>query len=153
MFIWNRWDLNPFWRYHSRCYNGVVEVKRKPRLQDIEDRSPVATDVISLKNIYWQLHCQTLRNGCVTVPRRWPLLRVGPCYSRCVTLENPFSSMAMHAEHRSAFAALHWQWWRRNISVNSHVHGTINSKQTKHVTIVNQNSIPPSLSQSIDCIW
>ena len=41
--------MNLFGLNHSRCNNGDADVERTPRLQDIEDRSPVATD-ISLTN-------------------------------------------------------------------------------------------------------
>ena len=32
------------------------------------------------------------------------------CHSRCGMLQNPHCSMAMSAEHRSKFTALHQQW-------------------------------------------
>ena len=38
------------------------------------------------------------------------------CHSRCGTLRNPHCSMAVGAEHRSKFAALHRQWWRLQMS-------------------------------------
>ena len=47
----------------------------------------------------------------VTGPRRWPLWTDPPCHSRSGTLKNPHCSMAISAEHRSKFAALHRQWW------------------------------------------
>ena len=48
----------------------------------------------------------------VTGPLRWPFQTDAPyaCHRGCVTLKN--CSMAMSAEHRSEFAALHRQWWR-----------------------------------------
>ena len=55
----------------------------------------------------------------VTGPRRWPLFTDDQCHSRCGTLKNPQCSRAMIAEHRSKFAALHWQWWRFQIRANS----------------------------------
>ena len=44
------------------------------------------------------------------------LKTVAPCHSRCGTLKNPHCSMAMSAEYRSTFAALHGQWWRLHMS-------------------------------------
>ena len=45
--------------------------------------------------------------------------------------------MAMSAEHRSKFAALHRQWWCLHMSENSSS-GTINSKQTNKQIIEHQ---------------
>ena len=41
--------------------------------------------------------------------------------------------MAMSAEHRSKFAALHRQWWRLHMS-EKFANGTINPKQTNKQT-------------------
>ena len=55
-----------------------------------------------------------------------------PCHSRCGTLKNPHRLVAMTAEHRSKFAALHWQWCRIHIS-EKFSSGTKNHRQTnKH---------------------
>ena len=49
----------------------------------------------------------------MTIKKRMPRVAVG------VTryLKRPHCSMAMSAEHRSKFAALHRQWWRLHMSV------------------------------------
>ena len=39
-----------------------------------------------------------------------------PCHRRCGTLKNHHCSIAITAEHRSKFAALHWSWWRLHMS-------------------------------------
>ena len=54
-----------------------------------------------------------------------------PCHSRCGTLNNP-RLVAMSAEHKSNFAALHWQWCRFHMS-EKFSSGTKNHRQTnKH---------------------
>ena len=54
-----------------------------------------------------------------------------PCHSRCGTQKNP-RLVAMSAEHRSKFAALHWQWCHFRLS-EKFSSGTKNHRQTnKH---------------------
>ena len=53
-----------------------------------------------------------------------------PCHTRCGTLKNPHCSKTMSAEHRSKFAALHWQLWRHYMSKRI-LEWDENHKQTK----------------------
>ena len=55
-----------------------------------------------------------------------------PCHSMCDTLKNPYCSMAMSAEHRSKFAALHRPWWRLYMS-EKFSSGTKSHKQTNAI--------------------
>ena len=58
----------------------------------------------------------SLKGVSATGPRWWPLKTDAPCHSRGGTLKNLHCSMAMSAEHRSKFAALHRQWLRLHMS-------------------------------------
>ena len=55
------------------------------------------------------------------------------CHSSCGTPKNPYCSMAMSAEHRSKFVALHRQWWRLHMS-EKFLSGPKNTKQTNKQT-------------------
>ena len=46
-------------------------------------------------------------SASVRGPREMTMKKRCPCHSRCGMLKNPNCSMAMSAEHRSKFAALH----------------------------------------------
>ena len=48
--------------------------------------------------------------------------------------------MAMSAEHRSKFAALHRQWWRLHMSYKFSS-GTKNPKQTKNFTQISSEAV------------
>ena len=73
------------------------------------------------------------------------LKTVAPCHSRCGTLKNPHCSMAMSAEYRSTFAALHRQWWRLHRS-KKFLRGTKNSKiQPKIQGCFLPNMVEPEL--------
>ena len=94
---------------HSKLYyrRGGVEVELSPRVPEIGVRSPFVT-VVKTGNDSSNAKRSAIGES-VTGPRddhnKWM-----PCHSKCCTLKNPHCSMAMSAEHRSKFAALHQQW-------------------------------------------
>ena len=62
--------------------------------------------------------------------------------------------MAMSAEHRSKFAALHRQWWRLHMS-EKFSSGTINSKQPnkKLICLESWINIPTPVYIEMNVIW
>ena len=61
-----------------------------------------------------------------------------PCHSTCGTLKNPHCSLAMSAENRSKFAALHQSWWRLHMS-EKFSSGMKNYKQTNKTCTHNRD--------------
>ena len=57
-----------------------------------------------------------------------------------VTVKNPHCSMAMRAEHRSKYAALHRESWRLHVS-NKFSFGTKNPKRTNNPLIQKQSML------------
>ena len=104
------------------------------------ESQPQQTQVIKAGSDSYTRKCSAI-GVSVTGPRRWPLLTDAPCHSRCSTLKNPHH-LAMSVEHRSKFAALHWQWWRLHMS-EKFSSGTENPKQTNKQTNKHKMSIKP----------
>ena len=114
---WQLWQI--FILYHEYilvllnklqilCVGSVVE--RSPRMLKIGARSPIGIDLSRGRK--WHLHCQTLGKRCeCNGSSEMTIIKVGPRDSRRGTLKNPHCSMAMSAEYRSKFSALHRQWW------------------------------------------
>ena len=84
----------------------------------------------------------------VRVDDQYACKQMPHCHSRCGTLKNPHCSMALSAEHRSTFAALHRQWcrlWMREKFFN----GTKNSIK-KHTKKIRKKTIRVSV-RAIQC--
>ena len=87
------------------CIRWCSRIERSHRMRKVGCSNPRQ----------WQLHCQTLSNRCDCRASSEMIIIYGtPVSNRCGTLKNAQCTMhmAMSAEYRSKFEALHFILWR-----------------------------------------
>ena len=82
----------------------------------------------------WVLRFDPCRRQVGFLSFRWDSKKEVPCHSGYGTLKTPYCSMAVSAEHRPNFAAIHRQYWRLHMS-ERFLSGTFNNSHLNTVCI------------------